>query len=79
MWLTISFQILNRNKAVVDTDVSGYLFWCPPTDNPGQPTGGHRTSHRSSTCGHDTFRGGQAWTTGGHHKIGHYWLEKPLE
>ena len=38
-------------------------------DNPGQPTGGHRTSHRSPTGGHrgghDTFCGGQRWTTGG--------------
>ena len=54
------------------------------TDNPGQPTGGHRTSHRSPTGGHrtshrsptgghrggnDTFCGGQGWTTGGHHKM----------
>ena len=32
-------------------------------DNPGKPTGGHGTSHRSPTCGHrrrhDTFCGGQ--------------------
>ena len=39
------------------------------TDNPGKPIGGHRTSHRSPTgghCGgHDTFFGGQGWTTGG--------------
>ena len=34
-------------------------------DNPGQPTGGHRTPHRSCTGGHDTFCGGQGWTTGG--------------
>ena len=24
----------------------------PRADNPGQPTGGHRTSHRSPTGGH---------------------------
>ena len=38
-------------------------------DNPGQPTGGQRTSHRSPTGGHSgghgTFCGGQGWTTGG--------------
>ena len=45
-------------------------------DNPGQPTGGHRISHRSPTGGHrgghDTFCGGQAWTTGGRHKMCEY-------
>ena len=36
------------------------------TDNPDQPTGGH--------CGgHDTFCGGQGWTTGGQHKKGFHW------
>ena len=49
----------------------------PRADNPGQPTGDHRTSHRSPTGGHrgghDTFCGGQGWTTGGHYKMGYYW------
>ena len=39
------------------------------TDNAGQPTGGHRTSHRSPTSGYrggcDTFCGGQRCTIGG--------------
>ena len=49
-----------------------YVGTCCSTcaDNPGKPTGGHRTSHRSPTGGHrgghDTFCGGQGWTTGGH-------------
>ena len=58
-------------------------------DNPGQPTGDHRASHRSPTGGHrggvDTFCGGHGWTTSGHLWV-HPWppqngllLEKPQE
>ena len=93
--LSVGQKAMMKMSRVVKNNL--FIFWCNfvvfipkknmtyRANNPGHPTGGQRTSHRSPTGSHDTFCGGQGWTTGGRKFFptgepqNGLILEKPLE